>query len=140
MCTKNSLLIELEPLDIERIKLDANKENLPVKSYVERIVLNSLENIHLVGNYIYNSKEKQLKIDGIVIKLTKIESKFLNYLVINKGRYISLDELRKNIWSNNQDTTIFSMRNIPNKIRQKTCKKLIINKSGQGYCLNINNK
>ena len=70
------------------------------------------------------------------IDLTKIETKFLKLLIENKNSIVTYDIVKDNIWKT-KDMSIFTMRNFVNKIRNKTYKSIIKNKSGYGYIIEI---
>ena len=70
------------------------------------------------------------------IDLTKIETKFLKLLIENKNNIVTYDVVKENIWKT-KDMSIFTMRNFVNKIRNKTYKSIIKNKSGYGYIIEI---
>lgn len=128
-------LLKLEPNLIELLKRDANELELSVEDLISHYIRQKLENLILIDGYVFNLINQELLYRGKIIKLTKKEKQFINYLSLNKQRCINLEELKEEVWKND-NTTKFAIRNIPNKIREKTCKNLIINKSGFGYCLN----
>jgi DNA-binding winged helix-turn-helix (wHTH) protein len=70
------------------------------------------------------------------IDLTKIETKFLKLLIENKNSIVTYEIVKENIWKT-KEMSIFTMRNFVNKIRNKTYKSIIKNKSGYGYIIEI---
>lgn len=114
---------------------DAQENSLSIEDLISHYLKKQLENLVLIDGYIFNINNQQLYYKSKVIKLTQKELQFLNYLSLNKNRCINLEELKEKVWKDD-NTSKFAIRNIPNKIREKTCKNLIINKSGYGYCLN----
>ncbi|MDD2895974.1 MAG: helix-turn-helix domain-containing protein [Aliarcobacter sp.] len=70
------------------------------------------------------------------IDLTKIETKFLKLLIENKNSIVTYEIAKNSIWKT-KDMSIFTMRNFVNKIRNKTYKSIIKNKSGYGYIIEI---
>lgn len=74
-----------------------------------------------------NSQEKE-------IKLTKTEQGIIKLLVENKGKIVLYAKLEKEIWGE-KEPTIFTVRNMINKIREKTYQDFIINKSNIGYMI-----
>lgn len=74
-----------------------------------------------------NSQEKE-------IKLTKTEQGIIKLLVENKGKTIEYTKLEKEIWGEKEPTK-FTVRNMINKIREKTYQDFIINKSNIGYMI-----
>ena len=74
-----------------------------------------------------NSQEKE-------IKLTKTEQGIIKLLVENKGEIVLYAKLEKEIWGG-EEPSIFTVRNMINKIREKTYQDFIINKSNIGYMI-----
>jgi DNA-binding response OmpR family regulator len=132
------LVISIKEENIRIIEENAKKHKLTIEKYIEKLVDSTIDRIHFIDGYSYNFRNNSLEFKNLKIKLTKKEHSFFKYLLNNSDRYVSLDELAKNVW-NDDNTTIYTIRNIPNKIRIKTCKELIINKFGWGYRLNIIN-
>lgn len=130
------LKLKFEPELMELLHKDAKENSLSVEDLISHYVKKQLENLHLTDGYVFNVIKQQLFHKSKVVKLTQKELQFLNYLSLNKSRCINLEELKEKVW-NGDNTSKFAIRNIPNKIREKTCKNLIINKSGQGYRINF---
>lgn len=131
----NELRLKFEPELMELLHKDAQENSLSIEDLISHYLKKQLENLVLIDGYIFNINNQQLYYKSKVIKLTQKELQFLNYLSLNKNRCINLEELKEKVWKDD-NTSKFAIRNIPNKIREKTCKNLIINKSGYGYCLN----
>ncbi len=74
-----------------------------------------------------NSQEKE-------IKLTKTEQGIIKLLVEHRGEVIQYAKLEKEIWGAKEPTK-FTVRNMINKIREKTYQDFIINKSNIGYMI-----
>ena len=95
----------------------------------------------------FKTAQKNIKIDDIEIDLiekrvflsdeevvlTKKEYGILEYLVINRGRIVSIDELYEHIWSSGNEFTSNSIKVHLNRLRNKTSYNLIHNKRGEGY-------
>ncbi len=131
----NELRLKFEPELMELLHKDAQENSLSIEDLISHYLKKQLENLVLIDGYVFNINNQQLYYKSKVIKLTQKELQFLNYLSLNKNRCINLEELKEKVWKDD-NTSKFAIRNIPNKIREKTCKNLIINKSGYGYCLN----
>lgn len=69
------------------------------------------------------------------ISLTNLEFRFLKYLVEHKNRLIDYETIIDYVWEG-KDCSIFSMRNIVNKIREKSFYEIIKNISNKGYIIN----
>lgn len=119
-------------------------ENLNPK-FIENMLQNEVPfivstNIQLEEGFIWVvATSKLLKENNgsiSTIDLTKIETKFLKLLIENKNSIVTYDVVKDNIWKT-KDMSIFTMRNFVNKIRNKTYKSIIKNKSGYGYIIEI---
>lgn len=73
-------------------------------------------------------------LDDKEIKLTKIEQGIIKLLIENKGEIVLYAKLEKEIWGE-KEPSIFTVRNMINKIREKTYQDFIINKSNIGYMI-----
>lgn len=133
-----SFVVTIKEENILKIEENAKKHQLTVEKYIERLVNSTIDRIKFIDGYSFNFKNESIEYKNKVIKLTKKEYAFFKYLLDNSDRYVSLEELAKNVWKD-ENTTIYTIRNIPNKIRSKTCRELIKNKSCWGYRLNIVN-
>jgi len=83
------------------------------------------------GIYYDGYRERFYKEDG-AIKFTKFEFDLLKLLLDNSNRTISYDEIKEKVWKEKK-MSIFTMRNVINKIRNKTYYEIIINNSSAGY-------
>lgn len=84
------------------------------------------------NNFTYCNESKQILNNNKAIMLTKLESRLLELLMSNKGTYVSYDLIKELVW-NGKNMSVFTMRNIVKKIRDKTFENIIINKSNHGY-------
>jgi len=66
------------------------------------------------------------------IPFTKYEFQVLKLLLDNSNRIVSYDEIKEKIWKEKK-MSIFTMRNVVNKIRNKTYYEIIKNNSSKGY-------
>ena len=137
------LEIELSDENIQNL-LKIKDEEITLKNFVEQIVKENINFIFLDKGYYYNLSTNDLfNKYGNKIKFTKTEKVLFNYLIVMslKGNniYIDINTIKKAIWKNN-DTTVFSIRNKINSIRNKTYDEIIRNKSNHGYRININSK
>ncbi|WP_250675908.1 response regulator transcription factor [Paraclostridium ghonii] len=86
-------------------------------SMVEKNVIN--ENVYTIGGLELNTYNKEVSVDGNVIKTTPIEFKILTLLIRNPGRVFSADEIYEKVWKDravNTDTIMVHVRNIREKI------------------------
>ena len=133
--------IEISDEDIKNI-LKMKNEETPLKKFVEQIVRERVSFVYLDNGFYYNvSSEELYNKFGNKIRFTKTEKALFNYLVLMslKGEsiYVNIETIKKDIWKND-DTTIFSIRNKINSIRNRTYDTIIKNKSNHGYRINLN--
>ena len=131
--------IELTEDDYQKLLKISSYAKQSKESYAESIIKKDLENnIYLEYGYIYDLSKKALMSNNNLIVLTNIEEQLLEYLIRNKDRYISSNEIIENIFRT-KPMSIFAMRNVIKKLRDKTHKDLIIVKSNVGYMIKIFN-
>ena len=113
------------------------------KDELKDILLNIVKNIdssstnivQLKDNFIYDNYNNTLLKNKQIISLSKKENMFLNYVIDNKDRAVSYDEINNNLW--NGDMTHNALRSVVKEVRRKTYKELIRNISGVGYRVSI---
>ncbi|WP_281951567.1 response regulator transcription factor [Nitrosophilus kaiyonis] len=74
--------------------------------------------------------------DGKRVHLTKKELQFLELLIKNRNRVVTLEEIENIIWSDEAFSEA-ALRALVKRVRQKTSKELIKNFPGVGYRLEI---
>lgn len=123
---------ELEILEEIKPSSQSNEE------FIREIVQNKLSVVFLRNGFSYDMKRKELfNCDNEKVRLTRKETDFLHYLVKEtKDKFVSLDDIIKNVWQN-EDTSIYSVRNKVLSIRLKTEDDLIKSKSSHGYKVNF---
>lgn len=98
---------------------------------VKNIDSNSSNIVQLKDDFIYDNYNNTLLKNKQIISLSKKENMFLNYVIDNKDRAVSYDEINANLWSGNM--THNALRSVVKEVRRKTYKDLIRNISGVGY-------
>lgn len=76
-------------------------------------------NAFIIGGLELNADTKCVTLDGENIKMTPIEFKILHFLMKNKGRVFSAEEIYEAVWNEhavNTDTVMVHIRNIREKI------------------------
>lgn len=68
------------------------------------------------------------------ILLTKLEKKLLHLLIIKDGEIVNIDIIKNTVWKG-KDMSIYTLRNMIMKIRDKTYPEIIKNKSNCGYSI-----
>ena len=122
LVTKNNSVknILIDELQIEQIYM-----------YI-KIALNERKKIQLEGHHSYCLESAKLFYKLQEIKLTKYESNLLNLLIFNKNTILTYKEIESQVWGEKK-CSIYSMRNIVNKIRDKSFQSIIKNVSKTGY-------
>jgi len=91
---------------------------------VDKILLN--EDIY------YDSYRERFYDTNGAIEFTKYEFQVLKLLLDNHDKIIGYEEIKEKVWKEKK-MSIFTMRNVINKIRNKTYYNIIINNSTAGY-------
>ena len=68
-----------------------------------------------------------------VVPLTKLENKLIA-LLINSKEVVTIEKIKNDVWKG-KEMTVFTMRNVIKKIRDKTYYEIIKSKSGWGYSI-----
>ena len=88
------------------------------------------------GIYFDEYRDQFFKAGGILIDFTRLEKSFLKLLITKRNDITDYDTIRDVVWKG-KDMSIYTMRNIVNKIRQKTYYEIIKNHSNKGYTIDI---
>lgn len=78
------------------------------------------EQIYSTGGLVINDDRKEVTVDGEIVKLTRIEYNILLFLVKNKGKVFSIDQIYEQIWKEEafgaDNTVTVHIRHIREKI------------------------
>ena len=88
------------------------------------------------GMYFVEYRDQFFKPGGILIDFTRLEKSFLKLLITRRNDITDYDTIKDIVWKG-KDMSIYTMRNIVNKIRQKTYYEIIKNHSNKGYTIDI---
>ena len=86
------------------------------------------------GIYFDEYRDQFFKSGGVLIEFTRLEKAFLKLLIAKKGEIVDYDSIKEVVWKG-KNMSIYTMRNIVNKIRQKTYYEIIRNHSNKGYII-----
>ncbi len=86
------------------------------------------------GVYFDEYRDQFFKAGGILIDFTRLEKNFMKLLLTKKGEIVDYDTIKNIVWKG-KSMSIYTMRNIVNKIRQKTYYEIIKNHSNKGYMI-----
>ena len=86
------------------------------------------------GIYFDEYRDQFFKPGGVQIEFTRLEKAFLKLLISRRGDITDYDTIKEVVWKG-KNMSIYTMRNIVNKIRQKTYYEIIKNYSNRGYVI-----
>ncbi len=86
------------------------------------------------GIYFDEYRDQFFKSGGSLIDLTRLEKSFLKLLISKNGEVIDYDIIKSIVWRG-KNMSVYTMRNIVNKIRQKMYYEIIKNYSNRGYII-----
>ncbi len=86
------------------------------------------------GIYFDEYRDQFFKSGGVKIDFTRLEKLFLKLLISNKNNIVDYNTIKEVVWKG-KDMSVYTMRNIVNKIRQKTYYEIIKNHSNKGYTI-----
>ncbi|MCI8443739.1 MAG: response regulator transcription factor [Clostridia bacterium] len=88
-------------------------------------------------DFIINLSKSIIEKEGKEIELTKNEFKILNYLVQNRQRIVTREEIMECLWESecfiDDNTLTVNVTRLRNKLEELGLKELLVTKRGQGY-------
>lgn len=92
-------------------------------------------------NFILNTSNNTIEKNGKIIELTKNEYKILKYLVQNREKIVSREDIMECLWESesfiDDNTLTVNITRLRNKLEELGLKELLETKRGQGYILKI---
>ena len=92
------------------------------------------------NRFILNISKSTIETDEKTLELTKNELRILHFLVQNKGKIVSREEIMSYLWDSedfiDDNTLTVNITRLRNKLEEINLKELIETKRGQGYILN----
>ena len=92
-----------------------------------------------VKDFILNTSNNTIEKDGEIIELTKNEYKILKYLVQNREKIVSREDIMECLWESesfiDDNTLTVNITRLRNKLEELELKELLETKRGQGYIL-----
>ena len=90
-------------------------------------------------DFILNISNSTIEKDGKTIELTKNEYKILKYLIENRNKIISREEIMDSLWESesfiDDNTLSVNMTRLRTKLEELDLKDIIETRRGQGYIL-----
>ena len=91
------------------------------------------------GKFVLNLSKSIIEKDGKIVELTKNEFKILHYLVLNKEKIVSRNEIMDSLWESenfiDDNTLTVNIKRLRNKLEEIGLNDVIETKRGQGYIL-----
>ncbi|WP_201353655.1 response regulator transcription factor [Hydrogenimonas urashimensis] len=101
-------------------------------SLAEKIKKQSL--VQLLPPFSFDLQSEQLFKKGVLVHLSKRESRFISLLYHSPNHYLSNEAIKERLWEG-EEVSDERLRTFIKRVRQKSDKGLIENVSGQGYVL-----
>ncbi len=137
-CDKDYLLSAIE-LGLVKYLVKPVRE----KEFEEALFLcvDSLENSHsnivkLDSNTTFDTFNKNLVVNGEIVKLRTKELSFLELLLKNKNRYVSYSEIENFVWDDGVMTKD-ALKTLVKNLKTKIPKNLILNLTNSGYKIDV---
>ena len=93
------------------------------------------------GDFILNISKSIIEKEDTKVELTKNELKILHFLLLNKGKIVSRDEIINYLWDSesfiDDNTLTVNMTRLRTKLEEIGLKDIIQTKRGQGYILDF---
>ena len=103
--------------------------------------INTNQNKIDCGKFILNISRSLIEKEDTKIELTKNELKILHFLILNKGKIVSRDEIINYLWDSesfiDDNTLTVNITRLRTKLEEIDLKDIIQTKRGQGYILEI---
>ena len=89
----------------------------------------------LAGSLLLDTRQMRVSVDGSPINVTPLEFKLLNYLLHNRGRVVSQEELATNIYFQDQEPDSNAVEVLLGRLRRKLKTDVIQTRRGFGYII-----
>jgi len=118
-----------KPFELQELNIRINN--------IKRIYkLDNIDIIKIDENITFDTKINKLKKDDIEIYVTKKEADILQYLLKNKSKIISIEELSNNLWAYEDTPNPSTIRTYIKNLRKYIGQDCITNIKGVGYIFN----
>ncbi len=86
---------------------------------------------------VLDTRQMRVSVDGALVKVTPLEFRLLNYLLHNRGRVVSQEELATNIYYQDQEPDSNAIEVLVGRLRRKLKAKIIETRRGFGYVIDV---
>jgi DNA-binding response OmpR family regulator len=87
------------------------------------------------GSLLLDTRQMRVSVEGSPINVTPLEFKLLNYLLHNRGRVVSQEELATNIYFQDQEPDSNAVEVLLGRLRRKLKTDVIQTRRGFGYII-----
>ncbi|WP_456452913.1 response regulator transcription factor [Hydrogenimonas sp.] len=92
--------------------------------------------VKLMEPFTYDLQSEQLFKKGVLVHLSRRESRFIAQLLHSPNHYLSNESIKERLWEG-EEVSDERLRTFIKRVRQKSDKALIENVSGQGYVMKM---
>ena len=121
--------------DIKLKNIIFKNEQINFLSYYLTIILEKSRFIMFKDGYYFDIDNNEFFHNNRLLKLTTLETDLLKFLIKNRSEIVTYEEIEKSVWKDSK-FTIYGMRNLINKIREKSYYDIISNITKTGYTIN----
>ena len=97
----------------------------------------NMQEVNDKKDFILNTSNNTIEKDGKIIELTKNEYKIFKYLVQNRGKIVSREDIMECLWESesfiDDNTLTVNITRLRNKLEELELKELLETKRGRGY-------
>lgn len=87
------------------------------------------------GSLMLDTRQMRVSVDGSPVKVTPLEFKLLNYMLHNRGRVVTQEELATNIYFQDQEPDSNAVEVLLGRLRRKLKTDIIQTRRGFGYII-----